>query len=256
MIRLEGHPITPTRFPDNTCQVWKIEPSVWEVVKKAQQPVEVKWEFSYEGEFLELAQLKDLLDHLKIPARLVLGYLPYARQDKDVSNVTTFALHTFAKLLNTLKFESVYVLDPHSSKANRLIERFYAHYPEEEVKNALHRLPVYPDKGAREKYRDYYGDGAFADKVRNVSTGEIVSIVLRGVSVQNRDVLIIDDICDGGATFIALAEELKKAGARGIDLFVTHGLFTKGTRRLHEAGINRILTPRGEVSRRQKETNV
>ena len=38
----------------------------------------------------------------------------------------------------------------------------------------------------------------------------------------------IDDICDGGQTFISLAQSLKKQGAAEIFLYVTHGIFSKG----------------------------
>jgi ribose-phosphate pyrophosphokinase len=40
--------------------------------------------------------------------------------------------------------------------------------------------------------------------------------------------LIVDDICDGGATFVALARKLREAGAIEVSLFVTHGIFSKG----------------------------
>lgn len=45
----------------------------------------------------------------------------------------------------------------------------------------------------------------------------------------NEPILIVDDLCDGGATFIAEAEYLKELYPnREINLFVAHGLFTKG----------------------------
>jgi ribose-phosphate pyrophosphokinase len=40
--------------------------------------------------------------------------------------------------------------------------------------------------------------------------------------------IISDDICDGGYTFIKIAEQLKAKGAERIVLFVTHGIFSKG----------------------------
>ncbi len=152
MICLDGTPVEATRFPDNTSQVWKICKDLLSRLRVSGEVAEVKWEFSHEGEFMELAQLKQLLDKLQIRSRLVMGYLPYGRQDKEIKNDCTFALHTFAFLLNQLEFESVYVLDPHSSVAKRLINNFYAAYPEAEVKNVLNRLPVYPDKGAKREH--------------------------------------------------------------------------------------------------------
>ena len=41
--------------------------------------------------------------------------------------------------------------------------------------------------------------------------------------------IIIDDICDGGATFVNIAKELKQLNpSAALHLVVTHGLFTKG----------------------------
>ena len=46
---------------------------------------------------------------------------------------------------------------------------------------------------------------------------------------DKKDLIIIDDICDGGATFLLLAEELKKLNKNvHISLYVTHGIFSKG----------------------------
>ena len=46
--------------------------------------------------------------------------------------------------------------------------------------------------------------------------------------MEGSDILIVDDICDGGRTFIGLAEELKKKNAGDLYLFVTHGIFSQG----------------------------
>ena len=59
-------------------------------------------------------------------------------------------------------------------------------------------------------------------------------------SVINKRVLIVDDICDGGATFTSLAKVLKNAGAVYIGLHVTHGIFSKGIQVLLEAGVDKV----------------
>ncbi len=44
-----------------------------------------------------------------------------------------------------------------------------------------------------------------------------------------RKIVILDDLCDGGATFIAEAAFLRENGFNGkLELFIAHGLFTKG----------------------------
>ena len=54
--------------------------------------------------------------------------------------------------------------------------------------------------------------------------------------------MIADDICVGGATFIALAKELKKKNAGKVVLFITHGVFSKGVDELFNSGIDEIWT--------------
>ena len=49
-----------------------------------------------------------------------------------------------------------------------------------------------------------------------------------------RDVLIVDDICDGGRTFIAIAEELYKRNAGRVFLAVSFGIFSNGFDELSE----------------------
>jgi ribose-phosphate pyrophosphokinase len=250
MIYLNGTPLNVTLFPDNTSQVWKINPEF-----QCSQIVDIDWHFSHEGEFLHLAQLKNLLDYYGVEANLVLKYLPYGRQDKEVSNDTTFALRTFARLLNSLNFTSVMITDPHSNVALNLIRNSSAWYPEKTLHKLVSMLDCdvlcYPDKGAREKYSKIYPWVAvYGEKVRDQSTGHILSYSLNKEhwDVLDKKVLIVDDICDGGMTFVLLAKELFSQGATQVDLFVTHGIFSKGLKPLKEAGINRIFTQDGEAS--------
>lgn len=46
--------------------------------------------------------------------------------------------------------------------------------------------------------------------------------------VAGRDCLIVDDLADGGRTFIGLAEKIKENGANKVFLYVTHGVFSNG----------------------------
>jgi len=60
----------------------------------------------------------------------------------------------------------------------------------------------------------------------------------------------VDDICDGGRTFIESAGLLREAYPEAdIHLYVSHGIFSKGTDVLFDAGIKTIHTIKGEVKR-------
>ena len=67
-----------------------------------------------------------------------------------------------------------------------------------------------------------------ADKVRDTTNGAILETIVFAESLVGKDCVIVDDICDGGRTFIELAKVLKEKGARNVILMVTHGIFSKG----------------------------
>lgn len=63
-------------------------------------------------------------------------------------------------------------------------------------------------------------------KQRNVITGQLGNSSFVG-DIENKICVIIDDIIDGGGTFIQLATELKRCGAKKVYLIVSHGIFSK-----------------------------
>lgn len=235
MIYLNDVKIIPTRFPDGTSQVWKL---LKDNIKEVNY---IKWIFENESEIIILAQLKTLLNgteiHLSIP------YLPYARQDKHIDNNNCFALHTFAQIINNLNFNSIECLDPHSDIASTLIYNLNEKYVicKKFIEEHKIDLILFPDLNAAKKYSKMYSFKPFihAEKVRDQSSGHINSYEIIG-DCNGNNVLIIDDICDGGGTFILAAESLYKKGANEVSLFVTHGIFSKGQDILKKSGIKNI----------------
>ena len=67
----------------------------------------------------------------------------------------------------------------------------------------------------------------FKDPVTGI-VSEIGSPDLNPELVKGKKCLIVDDICDGGGTFVGSAKLLIEAGADRVDLYVTHGIFSKG----------------------------
>lgn len=249
MIYLNGEPINVTLFPDHTSQVWKLD-----LNKLHPERATILWEFSHEGEIMHIAQLKMLLDQHVDRVYLHFEFLPYGRQDKSVSNDATFGLWTFAAIINSLSFAEVFIMDPHSKMALALLNKSQAVYPNGQVWRASQvtnsNLICYPDNGALVKYVDIYKNlqlpHIYGEKVRDQATGYISNYKLVGSCLGKR-VLIVDDICDGGKTFEILTRDLIHRGAVEVNLFITHGLFTKGLRPLKEAGISRIFTNKGEA---------
>jgi len=63
--------------------------------------------------------------------------------------------------------------------------------------------------------------------VRDTKTGEIKSVVLRD-EVPAGALLVVDDLCDGGRTFIELAKALPNRPSTATYLYVSHGIFSRG----------------------------
>jgi ribose-phosphate pyrophosphokinase len=242
----DSYRVEPTLFPDRTSQIWKLPEEILKLYN-----VTITWDYSSEADIIHLAQLKMLFDHHDINSKLIINYLPYARQDKAVSNSSTFALKTFAKLLNSLNFTDIRIMDPHSQIALDLIRDSEANWPVNIIMKITNELRIdlfcYPDNGAVSKYTKIYNyKYIYGEKIRDQLTGNILSYKLIG-DVEDKNVLICDDLIDGGATFILLTKQLLEAGAKEVNLFATHGIFSKGTKKLFESGIKHIFTKDGEV---------
>ena len=71
------------------------------------------------NDFMLLAQLVEAVRHVTDVtfSHLELPWLPWARQDRHMVPGDSFALKVFARQLNTLGFDKVVVLDPHSDAA-------------------------------------------------------------------------------------------------------------------------------------------
>jgi ribose-phosphate pyrophosphokinase len=154
-----------------------------------------------------------------------------------------FSLKVFADLLNSLNLGSVEMWDAHSDVAPALINRCTVipqwelaqkTIPQEYI-NA--RLFVSPDAGAYKKVSKLIPDDqriAIGVKNRD-SQGNITHTdVFSPVPIEGQNCVIVDDICDGGRTFIELAKTLKDKGADSVILYVTHGIFSKGIDVLRE----------------------
>jgi phosphoribosylpyrophosphate synthetase len=53
-------------------------------------------------------------------------------------------------------------------------------------------------------------------------------------------------------TFKLLAKDLLAAGVKEVNLFVSHGIFSKGLRTLKESNIKRVFTKDGEAGESQE----
>lgn len=180
---------------------------------------------------------------------LDIRYLMGARMDRAISLFEPFSLAIIARLINSAGFGRVRILDAHSEVSTRLIRNAtnilpYAVVDQVRATIGPHAV-VCPDKGAMHRTQALAptADIVYCSKTRDVQTGKLsgffVDSYTRNLKSGTFNALIIDDICDGGGTFVGLAKELRKVGAQKVFLFVTHGIFSKG---LPLEGIDRVFT--------------
>jgi ribose-phosphate pyrophosphokinase len=186
-------------------------------------------------------------------------YTPYfmgARSDRQFERGgNRYLADVICPIINSLNFESVSILDPHSYVLGNLINNFKSETNEQLVGFALgniypsgvkytpdNYILVSPDAGASHKiYKlaeqiDYKGDIITCSKERDAN-GKLTNISLMNLpkDAWTKDLIIVDDICDGGQTFINIAKHFKEnyGDLKGkMYLIITHGIFSKGTTEL------------------------
>lgn len=170
--------------------------------------------------------------HLDMP------YVPYARQDRVCSPGEAHQLKVTAQMINGMGFATVTSVDAHSTVSDAVFDRFYT----------LDQIAVFskiktnwsdvyivaPDQGATKKAEAFSKAVNAAGvitcaKVREMSTGKITGLKVLDHVPFSCNILVLDDLCDGGRTFIEVSKALQtKQEVMKIELAVTHGLFSKG----------------------------
>ncbi len=228
MIEINGKAVELKHFPDGTFLI-KEKPDGDRAL--------VSWKFEHNDELVALIYITHhLRAHGVQYIELYMPYIPNARQDRVKSDEDVFTLKYFAWTINSLGFDKVYVLDPHSSVSEALIDRIDVLSPARFVNTVIRKihqryvvngtvLAFYPDEGAMKRYSGMVKmPYAFGIKDRDWSNGQIkgLSVCDCGQPIKGKIILIIDDISSRGGTFYHSAKRLKELGADKVFLFVTH----------------------------------
>lgn len=258
--------VTPTIFPDKTSQVWKLELDEYKG-----NEVDIIWNWEQENELIWINQLICLLYQSNVTIRdLHMPYLPYGRQDKDVSNTSTFAKHVFLEVLLKEHVGQLSTLDAHSEHPS-IVSRSPLFQIDRAVKHFGPDVIVFPDKGAYTRYAAMFDSEHYAtivlDKVRNQQTGKIEDLAINtnlttfdvAIASYTRPInlLIVDDISDYGGTFKKAAKFLNgEYGINNIGLYVTHFLGHGGIESFNEAGISKIYTTNSLTPYRKNDDGI
>ena len=228
MLLLNGKAVNIGHFPDNTLLIKEYVKTDHTEDRKAV----ITWKFENNEELSALIFLtKHLKSHGVEKVTLNMPYIPNARQDRVKSDEDVFTLKYFAEVINWLGFDCVKVLDPHSSVSEALFDHLIVRSSKPFVNQVIEKIAdpelllFYPDEGAMKRYSTYTDRPyAFGIKKRNWQTGKIEGLEISGFTeyISGRNVLIVDDLCSKGGTFIHSAKKLKELNAAKIYLFVSH----------------------------------
>lgn len=210
-------------------------------------------------------------------------YFPYARQDRICAQGQAFSLDLMTRLLNSNseKFagqrQKIVVWDCHSPVTLELLRkntRFQEVINIEPIEiiqqspalmqilSADNSVLVCPDAGAIQRtqaianginpQRQHAIEVIRCEKQRDPSTGKISTTAVDSPDLTGKTAVITDDICDGGATFIGIAKQLRSLNCQNIILYVTHGIFSKGLA-VFDGLVDQIFTsnslPQAEASK-------
>ncbi len=260
MISVNNEKISTKHFPDNT-QFFKLDTGF---VQEIPNLFTITWAYENEEECMTLWYAVNHLRDKKKNAiiNLYVLYFPNARMDRTKANDEVFTLKYFAKFINELNLNNVYILDPHSNVTPALINNVTILPWEDYVKRVMEylefnvnlnqehsndgcvkmieRLVIYfPDNGAMKRYCDtnLFGNREvlYGIKNRDWATGKILGLTIndrngyelksdkKNVKVlEGKTVLMVDDIISYGGTFSISADKLKELGAKEIYAYATH----------------------------------
>ena len=221
-------------------------------------------------------------NHISLFSPYVLG----ARSDRKFQEGgTSYLRDVIAPIINAQNFEKVFVIDPHSDVMEGVINNLHTTTNVNLVKwvfdngwNSVlmsNSVLVAPDAGAYKKIFKLAKDIGFLGKIvtcskfRNTEGKIIGTDVPLTEDMICKDFVIIDDICDGGATFMGIAEAINAYRSQykclygKIRLVVTHGIFSKGFVDLKKCIDNiyctdsvKSIEPHGYTPREEKGSDI
>lgn len=244
-LKLNGNDVFYERFtfPGGEEHV-KIRPAGIPVARI--QEVDIFAHIKSSTDFIELALLVNAVRGLFNVGRLTefrleIPYFPYARQDRQCDFGEPTSLNWAASFINSMNFDHVVVKDPHSNVTPALVNNIEVISQDSLVRKYLgwfirgnNAVLVAPDGGAAKKTETLsLSLGGvpivYGHKNRDTKTGEILGVSINNPElIEGRYLVVVDDICDGGRTFVELGKELMKHKPKHMTLFVTHGIFSKG----------------------------
>jgi len=210
-----------------------------------------------DSDLICLLQLIDAVEEAS-ETKVVVPYLGYARQDKKFDPGEAVSIRAIARSICAVGVvDTFYVINVH----NRAVLKYFnadtntkeleassliGDYIAKMEKAIPHPVIIGPDEGAAELAKAVaapYGFDYDVLEKRRIS-GEEVEIKPKklSLSVEGKNVVIVDDIISTGGTISEAASMLRAQGANDIYVACVHGVFVQNAvHRMLNAGIKEII---------------
>ena len=198
------------------------------------------------------------MDKLDAKTFLVSPYFGYSRQDKEFLNGEIISSKIISELFEFVGIKEFMTVDIHSKlcleyfnipKYNISAIPILADYIKntitmDEIKNEV--IVISPDLGGSDRVADFSKllgiKNIVLNKHRDKTTGEL-TIDSKEIELQNKTVIILDDMISTGGTIIKTSELLSKLGVNNIIAICTHGiLLDKAQKKIEDAGVEKIIS--------------
>ncbi len=232
MIKINNIIVQNEKFPNNELKInYK---QISEALENNNNKKELSFYYRDDSDLMELYFILSYIEQQDNINEwiLLIKYLPYSRMDRIKDSKEAFTLKYITNLINNFKLKEIRVFDCHSDVGVALLNNainvndFHKYIVERLISegkfNPEKDYIFYPDAGATKRY-DLKYKYLIANKNRDWETGVITNLSIIGdVPKEDFNVIIVDDLCSFGGTFLFSAKELKKYNCQNIYLVVCH----------------------------------
>lgn len=213
---------------------------------------------SYE-DLWELNQIRDVFKKNGKNAKVIIPCLFDAQADRRFKTNESFNLKLICTFLNQMNWDKITIFHPHNSEEvealidnveimdnsqyiTRVLDQLNEKYKIDGLTNLYNNLILMSsDAGGFKPLMklcdniNWKGETASASKARNYNNGKtVLTQLIAQNNFRGKDILIIDDLCIYGGTFIGLAEMLKERNCGKIYLAISHLTVDKPNPKLFE----------------------
>jgi ribose-phosphate pyrophosphokinase len=184
----------------------------------------------------------------------VIPYMGYARQDREFLPGEIVTMNVLGKLFKSAGASKIIIVDIHSliglkyftitTKNVSAIPDLAEYFKKLSLKNPL---VVSPDQGGKERAKEFAkefnSDYIALEKIRDKKTGKVKIKTKNLAKVENRDLILVDDMISTGGSIIKATQFLKKQKCKRIYVACTHALLMNDAEnKIKKAGVTSIIS--------------